>query len=170
MQEGTPKGVLIPYIDGLRELASLKPDFIVMVCNTLHLFREALQHQVPVPILDLKAEVERELRTRNIKTVLVLGTPQTVNMNLYNFEGITGLRPNRTELGEIADIIRRFNSGVKTEKDRTALGTLCKRYLDSGAEAAILGCTELAVMLKEIKLPKIDTIDVLVGAVLDRIE
>ena len=40
------------YINGLKELDKLKPDFIVMICNTIHLFYNNLQKYIKTPIID----------------------------------------------------------------------------------------------------------------------
>jgi len=37
-----PNSDIQPYIDGIKELAMHKPDFIVMVCNTIHVYRDLI--------------------------------------------------------------------------------------------------------------------------------
>ena len=40
--------------------------------------------------------------------------------------------------------------------------------MNDGAEAIILGCTELSLMLENEKLPSIDTVDLLVNSTLEK--
>src|SRR3989338_4925854 len=73
---------LKPYIEGLKELDKFNPDFIVMVCNTIHLYYEALQAEIKTLILDLRKEVRDSLEKREIKSCLILGTSSTINRRL----------------------------------------------------------------------------------------
>ena len=50
-----------PYVKGLKELDSMGPDFIIMVCNTIHLYLDYLQGHVKTPILNLREEIRKEL-------------------------------------------------------------------------------------------------------------
>ena len=61
---------LKPYIEGLKELDKFNPDFIVMVCNTIHLYYERLQKEVKTPIIDLRKEVKEYLIKNKIKSRL----------------------------------------------------------------------------------------------------
>lgn len=55
------KDDLKEYIDGVKKLQNCGASFIVMICNTIHLFHSQLEGFVSVPILDLKEEVGRYL-------------------------------------------------------------------------------------------------------------
>jgi aspartate racemase len=55
------------YIDGLKELDEFGVDFIVMVCNTIHLYYDKLQREVKTPILNLREEMKEFLRKRGNK-------------------------------------------------------------------------------------------------------
>ena len=50
------------YLQGLQELDLVQPDFIVMVCNTIHLFHQELQSKIKSPLIDLRKEVEQEIK------------------------------------------------------------------------------------------------------------
>ncbi len=62
----------------------MKVDFIVMVCNTIHLKYDELSKYVNAPIIDLRAEVRNELKRLKVKSALVIGTQNTINNGLYN--------------------------------------------------------------------------------------
>lgn len=156
---------LVDYINGLRELDSLGVDFIVMVCNTIYLFVDKLQRRIKAPILDLRKEVEELLVKRGIKSVLVIGSPSTIRLGLYNFDNIYTFIPNDKEINDLSNTVFNFNKGIN-KKSRVV--SICKKYLSKGAQAIILGCTELAVMLGNEGFPCINTIDVLVDATIKR--
>lgn len=159
---------LQPYIKGLKELDSHKPDFIVMVCNTIHLYLDILQKQINSPILNLKKEVKDFLLCNNLDKAFILGTPSTINQGLYRFDEIKSYEPNEEEIKILSDSIFNFNKGYKKQEQINLVKQLCIKYLNIGAQTIILGCTEFALMLKDEDIPKVNTIDVLVEAVIKR--
>ncbi|MBC8495355.1 aspartate/glutamate racemase family protein [archaeon] len=156
------------YLVGLKELDYLNTDFIVMVCNTIHLFHEKLQSEINTQILDLREEVKTFLIDNNIGEVLIIGTPQTVKSGLYNFEEIKTITPNNFELKKLSHTIFNYNKGFEKEKQIAISKDVCQKYLDRGVKKIILGCTEFAVMLKNENIPTINTVDILVDATIKR--
>ena len=158
---------LIPYLQGLKELDSLNVDFIVMVCNTIHLFYDYLQNEIKTEIIDLRKELKKQLDEQNIKSALLIGTPNTIKRRLYKAKKTYS--PNDKEIRELTKTIYLFNKGIEKDKQIIKVKNICNKYLDQGAKTVILGCTEFAVMLDKENLPKINTIEVLVDAVIKRI-
>jgi aspartate racemase len=167
VQEEVSEEDLAYYEAGLRELDSLRVDFIVMVCNTIHLFHSKLQAKVKAPILDLRREVGARLKREGIRQITVLGTPATVRGHLYSFAGIECLNPSRAELLRLGAAIREFNLGRDKQKHAASTASLARKYLRAGSEKIILGCTELALMLRGEGLPVLDTLDVLAEAAIE---
>ena len=155
---------LKPYIKGLKELDRFGVDFIVMVCNTIHLFYDRLQKEVKTPILDLRQELEKMLIKKRIKSALVIGTSNTIKQGLYRFENIKSFEPNEKEMKQLTGAIFNFNKGINKQAQAQIVKNICHGYLCKGAETVILGCTEFAVMLDKEQFPKINTIDALVEA------
>ncbi|VVB75816.1 Aspartate racemase [uncultured archaeon] len=160
---------LKPYLAGLKELDKMNPDFIVMVCNTIYLYYEELQSQIKTPILDLREEVKKALLNRKIHRPLIIGTPNTIRQGLYRFEGIKSMEPDENEIAKISNAIFDYSMYKSKEKQVKIVENICMKYTKLGADAVILGCTDLAVMLRGKKIPQINTIDVLVEAVILRV-
>ena len=154
------------YINGLKELDRFGVDFIVMVCNTIHLYYDKLQKAIKTPILDLRKELNKLLIKKDIKSALIIGTQNTIKQGLYRFEGIKTFEPQ--EIKELTDSIFNFNKGINKQLQIQRVRKICQTYLDKGAETIILGCTEFAVMLGKENIPKINTIDVLVDATINK--
>lgn len=152
------------YIAGLKELDLFNPDFIVMVCNTIHIFYEKLQKEIGTEIISLKDEVREYLHTNNVKSLLILGTPLTINSGLYEFPEIKIIKPNEKEIRLLEKAIFNFNIGNNKQKQIQTARNICRKY---NSERILLGCTELALMLQEDE-KTINTIDILVNAVLTR--
>jgi len=138
-----------------------------MICNTIHLFYNKLQKEVKIPILNLRGEIKRELKKRKVKSEFVIGTPLTINKNLYKFKEIKYSKPNKKETNQLSEAIFNFNKGKKKKEQIRNVKEICKKYLKK-VDVVILGCTEFAVMLRNEKFPKINTIDVLVNATLKK--
>lgn len=158
---------LQPYLEALKELDNMNVDFIVMVCNTIHLFYEKLQKELTTPILDLREQLRKYLEKNNKSTIFVLGTPNTIQQGLYEFKGIKTLSPTQEETRELTNAIFNFNKGVEKEKQADIVKKICQKYIEKGAESVVLGCTEFALMLGEKNLPTINTIDVLVDGTIE---
>lgn len=155
---------LEPYVNGLKELDRFGVDFIIMVCNTIHLYYDKLQKEINAPIIDLRREVIELLKRKGIKSTLTIGTPTTIKQGLYRFGGIKSLEPNEEEMKRLTDSIFNFNKGAEKRKQIQNVRNICEKYLKEGAGTIVLGCTEFAVMLGGENLPTINTIDVLVEA------
>lgn len=156
------------YIRGLRELSKLKPDFIVMVCNTIHLYYNLLQSKISIPIIDLRLEVKKHLVKKNIKSALIIGTSETIKRGLYNFNSLKCVTPNYKEVKDLSGAIYNFNKGSNKKYQICLTKKICKKYLKRGVKTIILGCTEFAVMLKNEKFSKINTLDILVEAIVNK--
>ena len=159
---------LAPYVSGLMELNRFGVDFIVMVCNTVHLFYGLLQKKVSAPIIDLRNEVRKTIYDTKIKSAFVLGTHHTINAGLYRFDGIKSFEPNKDELQQLARAVFNFNRGVDKKVCIERVKEICQKYIMLGAETVIMGCTEFAVMLGKENISKINSIDVLITATENR--
>lgn len=151
---------LKPYIDGLKFLDRRGVDFIVMVCNTIHLHYDELQARIRTPILDLRAACKKTIAGK--KRVMVIGTPSTIKLGLYEFPEIEYERLTEKEMAQISGSILKFNRG-----EQARISDICRKH--RGAQM-ILACTEISMMLKKENIPNISTLEILVDATADKFE
>ncbi len=151
------------YIKGLKELDSFGVDFIVMVCNTIHLFHDRLSKEVRTPIIDLREEAELFLKKKNVKTTTILSTELTLKQGLFSFKGIKELRINEKEMDELKKSILARNVG----KNNNIANIIADKYRKKGSKI-ISACTEISLMLEKDKRV-IKTTDILIDAVLHKI-
>jgi len=154
--------LLEPYKTGLRQLDEFGVDVIVMVCNTIHLYHKELQSVVRAHIIDLRQKVKEKMIREGVKKVTILGTPSTIRRGLYKFDGIDYIDILDQEIDDLSAAIFRYNKGENKIVQEKLVEKIARKYLDRGAETIVLGCTEFAVMLDGVNIPKIDTSDVLV--------
>lgn len=156
---------LSSYVDGLKQLDAFGVDFIVMVCNTIHLFYEELQGKIKTPILDLREEVRKTIDREKVAGFLILGTHETIRRGLYNFDGVKCIEPNKKEETVLADAIFDFNRGMNRNRQKRNVEMICAKYLETKRVGTIvLGCTELALMIGKTKYKTVNTLDVLTNA------
>ena len=158
---------LRPYFEGLKELDLHKPNFIIMACNTIHVFRKRLKRKTCSEIIDLRLEVKLLIELKKVNRICVLGTPLTVNSGLFEFEGIETIRPSARELEAISNAMFHYNQGFEKRKQSAILERIAKKHSEKAV--LLLACTEISLMLKGLKCQKIDTMDAMVNAVLKRI-
>jgi len=161
------KEELEEYKQGLRELDKLQVDFIVMVCNTIHYYFDEMQSTVEAPILDIRKIMVEEVRKRNAKTVAVLGS-ETTAAGLYSFAGIKYCNPSVGEQAKLNKAIIVFNTGINKSRQKDVVKRVAENQLRKGADIIILACTEFAVMLEDESYPTVNSINVMVDAVINK--
>jgi aspartate racemase len=148
------------YLKGLKELDTHSPDFIVMVCNTVHYFYDYLQSNINTKMIDLRKEVRKFIESSRTKNYCVLGTETTIK-NLYGGTIEVGAK----DIDLIKNAIYNYNKGIKKVIIRNQIQNLCEKYHKLGADKIILGCTELATMVNFDYT--IDTINILVNSTIE---
>jgi aspartate racemase len=167
--EKIPKKDLNFYIKGLKELESFNPDFIVMVCNTIHLFYDELQKETKVPIIDLRKEVEHILKKKKIYSTTVVGSPGVINGGLYNYEGIKTYNLPPKDIKRISEAVFEFNKGENKYGQAKKVRNIIEKHIKmTKVQLIIVGCTEISLMLERSNLPILNTIDILLEATIRR--
>ena len=75
----------LPYLlDDIEKQNLLKPDFIVLTCNTAHHFFDTLQAATPIPILHMPKEAVKEvMKQKEVGKVAFFGTTGSVKAGIY---------------------------------------------------------------------------------------
>lgn len=147
--------------DSVRRLVGAGADCLIMPCNTAHGFYDAVQAAAgDVPVLHMIRLTGEELRRRGITKVGLLATSGTVQTGIYakNLPGIEILVPNEAEQEGVMDLIYGAVKAGLTEYDASGVQRTADRLLAEGAQAIILGCTELplAKELYGLSFPSVD--------------
>lgn len=148
-----------------RNVEAAGADLIVIPCNTAHYFYQAIQAAVRVPVLHIMQEVAGAASRRfpRLGRVGLLATRATVATGLYQdaFRPLGAAVVIPDERGQ--EVIDRLIYAIKAQRVDDALrsaGVAVGRGLArAGAEAMILGCTELPLVLGEdtLGLPMLDS-------------
>lgn len=160
---------LAVYLQGLKELDEHKPDFIVMVCNTVHLYHGRLQKGIRSVLIDLREIVKKYVEKNAFRRISVLGSPHTLKKELYTYDTLQYDNPNEYESQIIGRAIFDFNRGIEKNKQKEIIVSIARKKLSDGAQCVIAACTEVGLLLNEYDLPMANTMDLLVDAVIERL-
>lgn len=153
-----------------RRLEQAGADFLVMTCNTMHILSECCISSVSIPFLSMVDAVVSEGKANGISRIGLLGSKTTMNTNLYKEpleqNGISVCIPNTAGQEEVVRCILSVIAGKAGEQERTTLQKEVESLAEAGAEAVILGCTELPILLKQsmTNVPLLDSLQLLADA------
>lgn len=154
-ESGSWKAIVTMMISRARKLQASGADFIVLATNTVHIVAGEIENAISVPFLHIADATAQAIKDKNVKTVGLIGTGYTMNMDFYRGRlekaGLTCLVPEtEDERNHIHAII--FNElvkGVVKPESREAFMKAANALLARGAEGIILGCTEVNMLLNE---------------------
>lgn len=165
---------ILPFlIDGVKKLEMAKVDFIVIPCNTVHVFIDDLRKISSVPIISIIEETSKQIVKKGFKKVGLLSTKQTIKSQLFNKElnkKIELICPSVDDQEKISKIIGNLLTNNIKQSDRNVLINIIEKFKDLGVEAVILGCTDLPLLIqdRDSKLPLINTLDILAEAAINK--
>lgn len=159
-------------VAGIKELSKFECGLISIPCNTVHVFLEEMQAATPVPIVSIIEAVVDETALLECGKVGILSSETTRTTGLYESafkrRGIEYISVSESEQKSINETIHHVMSGRQGEADTANLLSICSRMEAAGAEAFVLGCTELPLAFNQtdIRLPIVSSLDALAKATL----
>jgi aspartate racemase len=141
-----------------KKLEASDADLIAIPCNTAHAFVERIQPYLSIPIVNMLHETVRHLRDKHpeCQQVGLLATSGTLGSRVYHeaveASGRQALAPDALNQARVMNAIY-GEKGVKaghTEGEcRDDLLLALAHLVERGAQAVILGCTELPLLLAQ---------------------
>jgi|TARA_B110000495_G_scaffold190982_1_gene193670 aspartate racemase len=130
-------------------------DFLLICTNTMHKVAPQIEASISIPILHIADATAQRLREAGIKKVGLLGTRFTMEQDFYKGRltekyGIDVIVPDELEREIVHSII--YNElclGTIDENSRERYLKIIDQLTASGAEAVILGCTEIALLVQQ---------------------
>ena len=176
MQAGNNQPLLW-LLQGIQALKTVGCDHIVIPCNSAHYWYDDMA-KMGVPITHIVDSIADELRKLGLEnaTVGVMGTQGTIEYGLYQSrleqQGWTCIVPDRAEMDFFVQPAIDFIKAGKIQESQVLLMKVIHSLIDRGAEAIVLGCTELPLSIgiaKEEHIPIVNSIDSLVEAALTQL-
>ncbi|KZN38689.1 hypothetical protein N480_13625 [Pseudoalteromonas luteoviolacea S2607] len=148
-----------------QDLERAGADFILIGTNTMHLVFDEIASQVKVPLIHIADAVGAQLQKNGVDKVGLLGTKFTMEQPFYknrlkDLYGIDVLVPDMSDQNTVHDVI--YNElcvGKIRANSKRAYIEIIDRLAAQGAQAVILGCTEIALLVNDgdTTLPLFDT-------------
>jgi aspartate racemase len=141
-----------------RRLEQAGADLLIMPCNTAHYYYESLAAGTSLPILHMPNETAREIARQGIGTVGLLATDATIRTGLYSRAlealGIRVLLPDDRGQSEVRHVIFDGVKAGNTQIDIAGFLRTLDELEAAGAQAMVLGCTELPVAFSLFRIRK----------------
>lgn len=140
-------------------------DFLLICTNTMHKVANQVEKAVDIPLLHLADATGKRLRDQGVKRVGLLGTRFTMEQDFYKQRltegfGLEVTIPGNDDIELVHRIIyEELCLGRIEEDSRKCYLEIIDKLEQRGAEAVILGCTEIALLVHQehCSLPLFDT-------------
>lgn len=155
----------------VKDANKLNISCVSIACNTAHILLPQLQSVSKAPFISMIDETVKEVHIDKRKKVGLLSTPSTIKYGLYqsalNKYGISTVIPSDKQIKTLEIIIRNVLKGKMLTKDSQNLEKIADDLSAKGAEAIILGCTELPLVFpKKYSLSVYNSVEILAHALL----
>ncbi len=145
--------------DAARRVEAGGADFLLLCTNTMHRVAPQVEAALSIPLLHIADATAARLKERGVGRVGLLGTRFTMEQDFYKGRlserfGIEALTPEAAERDEVHRVIfeelcRGRILDASRERYLAAIDGLARR----GAEGVILGCTEIALLVRQEHTP-----------------
>jgi len=160
--------------DCARDLASTGCGAFLIASNTMHMVYDQTQQAVSIPGINIFDVTASAIVKSKIDKVALIGTRYTMNdpffRNAYKTRGIDTMVPDDKDAHIINEIIFKelIHEVVRSDSKKLFINII-DRLTKRGADAVILGCTEIGWLLKEGDVPTLlfDTTELHANAATD---
>jgi aspartate racemase len=140
-------------------------EFLVLATNTMHKVADAIEAATQIPLLHIADPTAAAIRAAGLQRVGLLGTRFTMEQAFYRerleqHHGISVLVPEEDERLQVHRIIyEELCLGQIHAQSRECFRQVLARLVERGAQAVILGCTEIGLLVgaADASVPLFDT-------------
>jgi aspartate racemase len=139
---------------GLR-LARAGADFLIICCNTMHRMAQEVEKAAGVPLLHIADPLGAKIVADGFFTVGLIGSCFTmaddsiIKGRLASRHGIDTIVPENADAAEIDRVIQEeLVCGQFLESSRARYREIMVRLIARGADAIVLGCTEIPLLVR----------------------
>ncbi len=150
--------------DAARSLEAAGADFLLLCTNTMHIVAPAIEAAVHIPLLHIADPTAQAIQQAGHTRIGLLGTRFTMEQAFYidrlRQQGLQVVLPDAPDRDTAHRII--FDElclGQIVESSRQHYRRIMAKLVDQGAQAIILGCTEITLLVgaEDATVPLFDT-------------
>lgn len=158
-------GLTERMVEAARRLEAGGADILLICTNTMHRMADAVQEAIAIPLLHIADPTAERIKSAGIRTVGLLGTAFTMEQDFYKGRlatrhGLDVIVPDDADRATVHRIIyEELVAGKILPESRDAYRAVIARLVEAGAEAVILGCTEIMLLIRpeDSSVPLFDT-------------
>ncbi len=151
--------------EAARSLEAAGSDFLVLCTNTMHKVASTIETAVTIPLFHIADPTAVEIKRAGHSTVGLLGTKFTMEQAFYRerlseHHGLQVIVPGAEDRDTVHRIIyEELCLGVVLPESRSEYRRIMNNLALHGAEAIILGCTEISLLVsaQDSEVPLFDT-------------
>ncbi len=155
--------------DAIVELHNNGADFIIIPCNTAHIFYDStIKGLENVEVLNMIEETSKYVlsQNKNLKAIGVMASSNSTKYRLYDkyFDNydikVLYLPDDQIRISELIEIVKLGDTSGKIKNEFKDITT---KLINLGAEGIIIGCTELSLLIRngDITIPVYDSNEIL---------
>lgn len=153
-RNGDWASLTVRMIDAAKRLEAGGADFVMICTNTMHLMADDVAAAIGIPLLHVVDPAAAAIVGAGLTRVGLLGTAFTMEKAFYRDRlaaaGFDVLVPGDTDRREIHRVIyEELVAGRIEPVSRAAYREAIARLVDRGAEAIVLGCTEIMLLIDQ---------------------
>jgi aspartate racemase len=174
MREGDWPALAGAVVEGLCALNDAGAELGLIATNTFHRVFDEVAASVPIRLISILDVVSNRLNQLRCRRVALLGTRITMSGSFYQdhllARGIETVVPTAAEQDAIDRMLfGELDRGIVSADSKASLVAIADRLIEGGADAVILGCTELPLLLDEddLSVPVLDTTSLHADAALE---
>lgn len=153
--EGDWEGAAKILSEAAKNVQLAGADFLLICTNTMHKVAPQIEKKIDIPLLHIADATAEVIVKKGIKTVGLLGTAFTMEQDFYKGRltknyGLTVLTPNESDRKIVHNVI--YNElclGNSLPASKAEYLRVIEVLANQGAEAVILGCTEIGMLVDQ---------------------
>lgn len=166
--QGNWKETAVILARGAQAIEAGGADFLLICTNTMHRVAPEVEAAISIPLLHIADTTGVKLKEEKVKRVGLLGTGFTMKEDFYKGRltekfGMEVILPEPDEQDTVHDVIySELCLGKIRTRSLQKFLDIIHSLRDKGAEAVILGCTEIALLVqqKHTAVPLYDTTEI----------
>ncbi len=153
--QGDWQGTALILSEAAKKIEAAGADFLLICTNTMHKVAPQIGQAISIPILHIADATAEVLVKNGIKTVGLLGTAFTMEQEFYKGRlqekyGLEVIVPNAIDRKTVhAVIYNELCVGKIESSSKVEYLRIIAALSQNGAEAVILGCTEISMLVKQ---------------------
>jgi aspartate racemase len=148
-----------------RSLEAAGAELIVLCTNTMHKVADAITAAVDVPLVHIADTTAHAIKTAGLESVGLLATGYTMEQDFYvgrlrDMHGLDVIVPEADDRALVHRVIYdELCVGVVRDDSRDEYRRVMERLVERGAQAILLGCTEIELLVGpgDASVPTFDT-------------